>query len=455
MKKLTSFEATLAGIILVHLLVLFKSNFFPYPEFFVYPYLTNLGLLPYAQILDQHFPGLMFFPVNLANLGFAAPEHLRILQASTVVAIHILIYKIAVPLAGSKKAALMANVLYFVLHPFFEGYVLWIDSFVPVLTLGAFCLLVSRNRRGLFFAGFLVGLAVLLKQVVIPISLLVAVWLWFTNKDLLKHYLGGLFLPVGLMFFYIASKGLMGDFIYWTYTFNVTYFAQMGRKYASLRQVLATSTVYLPAFIISFYGFVSKKRELALLALLFFGSLLFAYARFDYVHLQPSLPFAILLLAYFFGKLPYKFADNLFVLYLIPVVWVATRFFINNFGGSVYFFGSTEYKIADRIRELTERGDPIFMYGTLPHMYQLTGTRPSGNVFVFHFPWFMKAAEDKVLEGLVKEPPRVVVMQDGVGIDNYNLYDYMPNINNYVSQNYEKIDEIGGVAILIPNANRN
>ncbi len=56
-------------IILIHIFITFKLIFFPYPELFIYPYLTNHGLLPYKQILDQHFPGLMFLPINFNNLG--------------------------------------------------------------------------------------------------------------------------------------------------------------------------------------------------------------------------------------------------------------------------------------------------------------------------------------------------------------------------------------------------
>ena len=56
-------------ILITHVFILTKLVFFPYPELFIYPYLTNHGLKPYSQILDQHFPGLMFLPINFDNLG--------------------------------------------------------------------------------------------------------------------------------------------------------------------------------------------------------------------------------------------------------------------------------------------------------------------------------------------------------------------------------------------------
>src|SRR3989338_3479932 len=65
-------------ILLTHILILSKLIYFPYPELFIYPYLTNHGLKPYSQIIDQHFPGLMFLPLNLDNLGMTTPEIARI-----------------------------------------------------------------------------------------------------------------------------------------------------------------------------------------------------------------------------------------------------------------------------------------------------------------------------------------------------------------------------------------
>ena len=79
-------------ILLVHGLLLTKLIFFPYPELFIYPYLTNHGLLPYSQILDQHFPGLMFLPLNFDNLGMTSEVSARIWLISIVLITHILLF---------------------------------------------------------------------------------------------------------------------------------------------------------------------------------------------------------------------------------------------------------------------------------------------------------------------------------------------------------------------------
>lgn len=128
----------LATVIVVHIFLLGRLIFFPYPEMFVYSYLTDQGLLPYKQIIDQHFPGLMFFPVNFATLGMSTPQAARLWQFGIVVITQILLFITARRLLNSDKWALVPNVFYLLWQPFFEGYVLWIDNFIPLLLLPAF-----------------------------------------------------------------------------------------------------------------------------------------------------------------------------------------------------------------------------------------------------------------------------------------------------------------------------
>lgn len=447
MKKLSKYGVALLVVILVHCVVLLKSSFFPYPELFIYPYLTNLGLTPYSQILDQHFPGLMFFPVNLGNLGFYSPLLFRFLQIGIVFVGHLFIYKLGERLTRNKKAALLGNLLFFVIHPFLEGNVLWIDSFVPILLLPALYLLNQRRGRSIFAAGLLIGLAILMKQVAIPLGVIIFLWVWRQERSLGKYYLAGLAVPLSFLVLFVLRKGIVSDFVYWTYTFNVETFAQMGRKHATLRQMLAIGVIYLPAVSVALFDIVHRRKVL-LVSLLMLATLLFAYARFDYVHLQPSLPFAILALVHMFSKLPKL--DSFVFVYLLPVIWVATRFYLGNAGQEVRYFGDVEHKVAGKVLELTEENDPIFMFGTLPHMYQMTLTRPPGDVFVFHFPWFMKIAEERILAGIREEPPKVVVRQPGASIDSYDIYEHMPDIEKYISEKYEKIYEVDGIEILIP-----
>src|SRR3989304_2280496 len=173
----------LAAIVGIHIFTLSKLIFFPYPEFFIHPYLTAHGLIPYKQILDQHFPGLMFFPINFATLGMQTAQAAKIWSWGVVALEHFLIFVCARKLFKSDAKALLSNLVFLAWHPFFEGWVFWIDSILPVFLLAAFYFLISQEKRmHLFWAGLFLGLASVFKQVVVPLSMLVAIALYFREK---------------------------------------------------------------------------------------------------------------------------------------------------------------------------------------------------------------------------------------------------------------------------------
>jgi len=62
----------------------------------------------------------------------------------------------------------------------------------------------------------------------------------------------------------------------------------------------------------------------------------------------------------------------------------------------------------------------------------------------------MVEAEDKILSGIEKDPPRVVVKDGQANVEGLNLVSYMPKINNFVEENYKVVDNIDGTQILIP-----
>src|SRR4030065_1248497 len=114
---------------LLHLLILSPMDLLAYPEFFVYPYLTSSGWLPYRQIIDQHFPGLFFMPVNFFTLGFINPRSLKILSLLLVIFQSALIYRIAKSIS-SRVYPLIAMVTFALWQPFFSGNHLLLESFI-------------------------------------------------------------------------------------------------------------------------------------------------------------------------------------------------------------------------------------------------------------------------------------------------------------------------------------
>ncbi len=440
-------------------MILSKLIFFPYPELFIYPYLTKLGLVPYKEIFDQHFPGIMFFPVNLASLGIDTPAEMRFVQYFLVIITQILIFFVSKKLFRSGKKAIFVNLVYLIWQPFFEGYVLWIDSFSTPLILASFYFLLDKfdkkNGLSLFLSGFLIGIALLFKQVTIPIILfsIIYVWRYFKTNRSLEKYTLGLAIPGLYLIYFVFKNNILNEFIYWTFTFNVTTFSEMGRKYPTFIELLKTSFFFgIPLLsIIYFYLHKKLKEKLLLVCLYLLGSLFFAYARFDYVHLQPALPYASILCIYIFTEIPKKKGIALTFIFLLFSSFFTIRQYTRLVGNEVLFYGSEERVIVDKVSQYSKKGDSIFAFATFPGIYQLTNTIPSGHVFVFQFPWFMVKAEDSILNGIKLDPPKVVIRDKNSEVSDLNLIKYMEKIDEHINKYYKTIDTVGNIEIMLPN----
>ena len=434
-------------IIIFHTFLLTKLIFFPYPELFIYPYLTNHGLKPYSQILDQHFLGFMFLPINFDNLGMNNEVLARIWLIVVVIITQILLFFISKELLKSSKKALLVNILYLFWQPFFEGWVLWIDSFLPLILLPAFYFIYNRK---FFISGILIGLAVVFKQVMIPLAILLAFYVWWESREFkkLRDFLIGLSIPVFLMIIYLISIGVFRDFFYWTVVFNLTIFAKYGRgegaDFAHLSRVVL---VFGSAFLAM--GKI-KIRSAQILLIFLIGSLIGLSTRFDFVHFQPALPFAVL--ATILGVDIFKrwriFGKVAVVVYFLIAAWWINIFYKGYIGNKIFFFDESTYKIAGKIMQYTKPGDKIFIFGAAPHLYQMSKTLPAGDIFVFQFPWFLKVAEGRILEGIKKDKPQIVISDRTAVIENLMIVDFAKDIDQYILENYEKIDNVGDTEIL-------
>ncbi len=438
----------LGVILLLHSLILNKLIFFPYPELFIYPYLTNQGLKPYQQILDQHFPGLMFLPINFNNLGMTTPEIARIWLIAVVLLTHLLLFFISKDFFKSDKKALFVNLLYLVWQPFFEGWVLWIDSFLPLLLLPAFYFLYKRRP---FATGLFLGGAIVFKQVVIPLSFLIFIYiLWERRKikDVAVYFIG-LFIPIIAMLGYLFSIGVLKDFWYWTVTFNLTIFANYGRKFApTVGHILRVALVFgAGGLVLRFWN----ERTVQILVIFLLGALATAISRFDFVHFQPALPFALLATVYGLGRLRGLGKLGVTTFYGLILVWWLVIFYKGHLGDKIFFFDKQIYELVSKIKQYTKEGDKIFVYGAVPHLYQMSNTLPAGDIFVFQFSWFLQVSEDRILRGLRKDIPEVIVANRNAEIEGQEIKDYAKKLDQYILQNYQPIDRVGSYVILRRN----
>ncbi len=449
------FELLWGSIVFVHVLLLLKTTFFPYPELFVYPYLTKIGLVPYKQIFDQHFPGLMFFPLNFATLGITTSDRFRVVQILLIILSHLGLYAILRERKVSKVMILSGAVLYMFWQGYFEGGTLWIESILVPLLLWLFYFLTKaiaeKRLRYYITSGIVLGLAAITKQIVIPLGAFLSLYLLLNvkNKKQLFYFFLCAGIPVLVMLAYVAGRGIVKDFFYWAGTFNFTAYHDMGRKYPTIKDIISTLFVSVPAIAGLFMLLKNQKLrgEGILLCIFFFTGFLYAYARFDFVHMQPVIPFAIL--SFILGALRLKRKYLIVTAFLLFSTIVGMRSYWRNWGAETKFFAKEDYLVFDRVKSYTLPGSSVFAFATYPYIYPITNTHPAGNVFVFEFPWFMKIAEEPILNGLKADPPVVIVRDETAMTDSYNLVSYMPKIAAFVDRYYVVAEKIGPTEIMI------
>jgi len=444
-------------IVVIHIGILYRLDFFPYPELFNYPYLVEKGLLPYKEIVDQHFPGLFFFPINFSDLGLVNIFGARLWQFGIVGITHVIVYLIAseyMDLQG--KRSYLANVLYLTVHPFLGGNILWIDNVILLLILPCSLFLYkwdrSRKPIYLFYSGLLLGVALVMKQVVIVQFLLVFLLVFVRAKNKLVDLLfllAGFLIPAVYMIFYIARIGVFSDFYRWAIIFNIQTYSELARKFPSYVEIIKLLPIYVPATLVLLYRIFKREYDRTVWLIAFFvSSLIFVYSRFDLVHLQPSLPYAILLII----SASQLFKNDHFVKIVMAVFGVSVVILLaslNRSSGRVRYFGHVESQVVRRIKDYTSENDSIYVISGIPHLYFLTNTLPPGRYHVAHLPWYMIHVEDRVLASVIEDKPALVVRSREAYLDGRSVYDYLQNISEYIDNNYKLVERYNNIEILM------
>jgi hypothetical protein len=476
-------------IIFIHLTLLSCLSFFPYPELFVYPYLAENGLLPYKQIFDQHLPSFLMMPINFYDFGLRNEVSAKLFLLASVLVSHIIIYAISKILFKGKKLILLPNILYLLTQPLFEGYILWIDSFLAPLLLFSYYLLLNlfrankqsrtisprfsrisskslftsllhpwneipRFSQGLnkktqiFLLGLILGLTLFFKQVMLP--LVMSVTLFYYVKDKSKMNLSviilGIMFPLTLTLLWIVKRDILPEFFYWTISFNFKVYADMAEKLPSLSQLLRFFIFWVPPLVWS----ITKLKNKHVFLLLIFSvlSLFTAFTRFEFIHLQPSLPFIVLVSSYLlFSSINWK--KSYFALMIVfTIIWWS--FLLKNlFLKPSRLFTEDVLSVSQKIDSITKENEKIFVLGTQPVVYLLSNRMPAGDVFSVNLPWNMAVVEEKVYSALRKDPPIAVVRDSSSIIDGQRIIDFTPKINSFINDNYKQIDKIGENEILI------
>lgn len=279
-------------------------------------------------------------------------------------------------------------------------------------------------------------------------------------------FLGAFSIPILYMLIWIINFGMLKEFIYWTFVFNFSVYTSMAQKLPTVNQLLRTLFVFGPAFLYiilscrhakDLKNTVKNDDSWILLSIFLLLGLLIVTSRFEYVHLQPTIPFAIFLSVLFFNWLMRygNLSRVFFVVYsIVSLLWFGT-FYKYNIGTKVYFFDDETKSIAKTINLLTSPTDKILTVGAQPIIYTLSDRLPAGNAFTVFVPWNLTVGENQILQGLESEMPRIVVRNSSSNIDGVNVVSFSPYINAFIDQNYKLVTMVGDNEILIKSSIKN
>lgn len=413
--------------------LLIRSSFFPYPEILTEIYFRNRGMLPYTQINDQHFPGVMLLPLNLSILGVHTATDLKVVHIFLASLNLFILYRLVRNTSlFSQFFALLSYIVYFLL---WEGNTLWIDSFVTTLSLLGFYLLFSgRSFRNLFsylLTGLIFGSVVLLKQHGIFLALTSFIWVLVSRPSfpkLISFVVGGI-LPMSLALVHLYRIGVLPDFWFWTVTHNLSGYTGLEGKLPKIGEVIKFVILFLPA------TFSTSKKQF-LTTLFIISSLVYLFPRFGLIHAQVVLPFLILVI--FTSACKSRFSLLLKITPVVLGLLLTIRFIAKDTPGTIKFYDPYSLITADFVKSSVDPNRPIYVYGVNDNIYHLTNTLPPKKTWIELLKGnIIPGVEDLLISTLVADPPQFILVDPNSSIDDENTSQFTPLIYKYIKDYYE------------------
>jgi hypothetical protein len=248
--------------------------------------------------------------------------------------------------------------------------------------------------------------------------------------------------PGAILIFYLVKNHIFTDFWYWTVTFNLTTYRQLGSLSPSLRQLIKVAP---PVLLLLFTTYKNTNKHLRVLISWMVLSIIAGLSRFDLQHLQPAIAYFVIIVGLGISRKNTWFR---LVVIAVSVIWTGTSFVHQGRWLQTHYFDPDTLRLIQEIKMTTTEGDKIFLLGTQPHVYALTQTLPPGNIFSFHLPWLLLVNQDKLLAGLKNDPVKLVVVDESanIGVNGAKLIEY-------VKTNYHQVNSVGTNVIYYANRN--
>lgn len=434
-------------LITLHFVILINIQFTAWPEMFSYPYLLSNGFKLYQDIALPYQPVLPFILEKLYKFfGY----NLSVLQAFTwfVILINdILIFLISIRLIGKKLISLVPLAVYVLFQPLTEGNMLWFDlATTPFILLGVLLLLFLKNYKNFFWFGFFLSLSFFIKQQTGILYLLLIIYLIFKKKFNEVFYIfAGSIVPIIFVLFYILLNGTLKDYIFWTIEVPLIWYPRFPGyiNSPSIQDTIIIALLFTPIILAALKLLKEFDIAFGVTFFLFLGAFTAAFPRFEFFRFQPALILYIVLLVYILPSMKQK-VKILIISAIVLSMALLLKANLHLFGLPTRFYGEREVLVSQKIKQIVEPSDKIFILNEHSLFYVLGGFFPP-KPWVDNYVWYMEieGIQDKVIEGFKKDPPRLILRKPTQNGNWYDLRTYEPKkITEYIQKNYEKVDNI-------------
>lgn len=415
----------------------------------------NLGGTLYETAWDNKPPMIYLTYQAIFNIFGVSMFWLRLVTIVLVLSTTTIIYEIAQATIGIKRA-LTAAFLFGLLTSLrlIEGNLALTEIFM-ILPISLAIMIVVKlrfNHLSMFFAGLLIAIGSLYKQVGALEAAALGIFLFLQSRNFADFVKKGLMLSIGfalpyaVTILYFAPKNLLEDYIFAAYTYYQIYLEE-SPKYEILINVLKI----LPIFAVIIYG-LHKKLKLKNVEI---NYLFFLWAAFSFLgsyfsgrtyghYLVQAIPAVSLLVASV--KLPVKF-DKVRIIFAIsfflPILFL-TRLLFSNFlsdgpinqikywsnflnfasGNKTLdsyndFFDknvNTIMALRDSLAVNNALGESIYIWGDYPWLYALADAKnPTRYVTSFHVFGVPKGQEEVMADITQNLPKYIIKPQSSIG----------------------------------------
>src|SRR5258706_2651111 len=422
----------LPSALILHLSLVLIRGYFLSIEFTLYPYLTSHGFLPYRNIIDQHFPTLLFGPFSLPAFLTTNPWPLLAVFLGTLCLTDILFYLSLIRFKVHQPFLWL--IFYIVSSVYFSGNTLWLETFINLLLSAWLFLSFSKFPVSKFISGLLFSQIILLRPTILPAILFLIFGLYLPITAL---FLAGIFAGFFIPGVYLLRHHLTSDFYRLTIEFNQQAYPRGAFLLPAKRQIIYLLLWLSPII----YSLIRKRKRLLLICLASF--LLLIFPRFGFEHLQPLFLCTVLFWALNSKKpqpLIYFLIFSLFCLSLIA----SLRHPYGN-----YFLNPDVKNISQTVRALP--GQNIYLLGASDLIYPLSGKTPPQFTYLPYLPRYFSQTDftDRGIKSLSdKNTP--VLLDYSASIDGVNILESSGQILEYIRMNFTPGKKISHYQLFLP-----